>query len=113
MGVESWTVLGHSFGSDLAVRYALDHPERVCAVVGVAGHGLHKDRTWSETYAAARHTEDEFAIEWDPVVHESLNAINVCLQRLDLLIAWAGITLGPFRGSVEGVNTRSDGFEVE
>ena len=74
MGVESWTVLGHSFGSDLAVRYALDHPERVCAVVGVAGHGLHKDRTWSATYAAARHTEDEFAIEWDPVVHESLNA---------------------------------------
>ena len=74
MGVESWTVLGHSFGSDLAVRYALDHPERVCAVVGVAGHGLHKDRTWSETYAAARHTEDEFAIEWDPVVDESLNA---------------------------------------
>lgn len=27
MGVDSWTVLGHSFGSDLGVRYALDYPE--------------------------------------------------------------------------------------
>lgn len=72
--VESWVVLGHSFGSDLAVRYALDHPERVRAVVGIAGHGLHKDRTWSAVYEAARHTEDEFDIEWDPAVHESLNA---------------------------------------
>ena len=74
MSVESWIVLGHSFGSDLAVRYALDHPVRVRAVVGIAGHGLHKDRTWSAVYEAARHTEDDFDIEWDPAVHESLNA---------------------------------------
>lgn len=74
MGVESWVVLGHSFGSDLSVRYALDYPERVRAVVGVAGHGVHKDRSWSEVYAAGRHTEDEFVIEWEPSVHESLTA---------------------------------------
>ena len=73
MGVESWIVLGHSFGSDLAIRYALDHPGRVRAVVGIAGHGLHKDRTWSAVYSAARHTEDEFDIAWEPAVHESLN----------------------------------------
>lgn len=73
-GVESWTVLGHSFGSDLAIRYALDHPHRVRAVVGVAGHGLHSDRSWSEIYSASRHTEDEFVIEWEPAVHESLKA---------------------------------------
>lgn len=46
-GVDSWIVLGHSFGSDLAVRYALDHPEHVRSVVGIAGHGLYEDRTWS------------------------------------------------------------------
>jgi proline iminopeptidase len=73
LGVNSWTVLGHSFGSDLAVRYALDHPERVRAVVGLAGHGLHKDRTWSAVYEGRRHVEDEFVIEWEPAVHESLN----------------------------------------
>jgi proline iminopeptidase len=74
VGADSWTVLGHSFGSDLAVRYALDHPERVRAVVGVAGHGLHNDRMWSEVYSSRQHTEDEFVIEWEPAVHESLKA---------------------------------------
>lgn len=72
--VESWIVMGHSFGSDLAVRYALDHPDRVRAVVGIAGHGLHKDRTWSVAYQAGRHTEDDFHIEWEPTVHAALNA---------------------------------------
>ena len=74
VGVQSWTVVGHSFGSDLAVRYALDHPERVRAVVGIAGHGLHKDRTWSEIYSAHCHAEDEFIIDWEPGVHDALNA---------------------------------------
>ncbi len=73
LGVNSWTVVGHSFGSDLAIRYALDHPERVNAVICIAGHGLHKDRTWSEVYSAHRHTEAEFVIEWEPAVHEALN----------------------------------------
>ncbi|MEN4475427.1 alpha/beta hydrolase [Mycolicibacterium cosmeticum] len=74
MGVESWIVVGHSFGSDLGVRYALDHPDRVRAVVGIAGHGLHKDRTWSAVYEAGRHTEDDFDIAWEPAVHAALNA---------------------------------------
>jgi len=44
-GIQRWLVVGHSFGSDLAVRYALDHPDRVTSVIGVAGYGLHKDRS--------------------------------------------------------------------
>lgn len=32
IGVEQWIVLGHSWGSDLAIRYALDHPDRICGV---------------------------------------------------------------------------------
>ena len=51
--IDRWVVLGHSWGSDVAVRYALDHPDRVAAVIGIAGHGLHKDRTWSQAYEAA------------------------------------------------------------
>lgn len=39
VGVASWIVVGHSWGSDLAVRYALEHPEAVTGVVGVAGKG--------------------------------------------------------------------------
>jgi proline iminopeptidase len=74
VGVESWAVLGHSFGSELAVRYALDHPERVRSVIGIAGHGLHKDRTWSAVYESRRHVEDDLVIAWDAAVHESLSA---------------------------------------
>lgn len=72
--IDSWVVLGHSWGSDLAVRYALDHPNRVRAVVGVAGHGLHKDRTWSRAYESSKHLEAAIEIDWEPDVHAALNA---------------------------------------
>lgn len=33
VGVERWTVIGHSFGGRVALQYAARHPERVAAVV--------------------------------------------------------------------------------
>jgi proline iminopeptidase len=84
--VDSWVVLGHSWGSDLAVRYALDHPSHVRSVVGVAGHGLHKDRTWSEIYESLKHTEPKIDIEWDRPVHYALSASFVeWIHEPDLL----------------------------
>lgn len=74
LGLESWLVLGHSWGSDLAVRYALDRPERVSGVVGVCGHGPHQDRGWAAEYNRLEHTEDVFDIDYVPEVHESLKA---------------------------------------
>ncbi|MCM6774951.1 alpha/beta fold hydrolase [Nocardia sp. CDC159] len=74
IGVESWAVVGHSWGSDLAVRYALDHPDRVRSVVGVAGHGLHKDSTWSQVYESSRHLEADLEIPWEQGVHAALSA---------------------------------------
>jgi proline iminopeptidase len=86
LGVDSWIVVGHSWGSDLAVRYALDHPDRVASVVGVAGHGLHKDRTWSQTYESSRHLEADLEIAWDPDVHAALNESFVSwIHEPDLL----------------------------
>ena len=73
LGVDRWVVLGHSWGSDLAVRYALDHPKSVAKVVGVAGHGLHKDRTWSEHYEAERATEPDLGIAWHEDVWRTLS----------------------------------------
>ncbi|HEV7649900.1 MAG TPA: alpha/beta hydrolase [Actinophytocola sp.] len=32
LGISRWTVLGHSFGGRVALRYALRHPDRVAAV---------------------------------------------------------------------------------
>lgn len=74
LGIDAWIVLGHSWGSDLAVRYALDHPERVRGVVGVAGHGLHRDREWAAAYEAGRARQAQIHIDWRPEVHAALLA---------------------------------------
>ena len=39
-GADRVALLGHSFGATLALRYALDHPERVSALAYVSGTGL-------------------------------------------------------------------------
>lgn len=72
VGADSWIVLGHSWGSDLAVRYALDHPQRTGAVVGIAGHGLHRDREWSAAYEAGQATQESIPIDFLPAVHAAL-----------------------------------------
>ncbi|WP_051182583.1 alpha/beta fold hydrolase [Nocardia vinacea] len=43
-------------------------------MVGVAGHGLHKDRTWSQAYESLRHLEADIEIDWEPGVHAALSA---------------------------------------
>jgi proline iminopeptidase len=55
LGLDRWVVLGHSWGADLAVRYALGHAGRVAAVVAVAGH-LGSHRTAARTFAPAQGT---------------------------------------------------------
>jgi proline iminopeptidase len=72
VGVRSWTVVGHSWGSDLAVAYALQHPDTVSGVVGIAGTGLQRDRSWSEAYHAGKGTEPHVPIDWVPEVHAAL-----------------------------------------
>ena len=72
VGVSTWIVLGHSWGCDLGVRYAVEHPEAVSGVVGIAGRGPQRDRTWSEAYEAGKASEPVVDIDWVPEVHESL-----------------------------------------
>ncbi|HEX5087194.1 MAG TPA: alpha/beta hydrolase [Nocardioides sp.] len=73
LGITAWSALGHSWGSDLAVRYALDHPASVTRGVGVAGHGLHKDRTWSAAYERGRASEPDLDLEWAEDVWRALS----------------------------------------
>lgn len=72
LGIGRWIVLGHSWGCDLAVRYALEHPEAVRGVVGVAGKGPQRDRTWSAAYEAGKAREPVIDIDWVPEVHAAL-----------------------------------------
>lgn len=73
VGVKDWLVLGHSWGSDLAVRYAIEHPNAVSAVVGVAGRGPQRDRLWSEVYEAGKAREPTVDIDLESDVWASLS----------------------------------------
>lgn len=50
-GADRVAVLGHSWGATLALRYALDRPDRVSALIYVSGTGLGWD--WHEPFQRA------------------------------------------------------------
>ncbi len=52
LGIERWGLVGHSWGAELALRYAAAHPARTTAVAHVAGVGTGDD-FWA-AYAAER-----------------------------------------------------------
>jgi proline iminopeptidase len=107
-GIDRWLVLGHSWGSDLAVRYAVDHPESVSGVVGIAGHGLHKDRTWSQIYEAGKPTAPAVDIPWSREVHQALNGSFVeWIHQPDLFRALADTTV-PMTFIAAGADIRPD-----
>lgn len=85
LGLDSWIVVGHSWGCDVAVRYGVEHPGAVRAVVGIAGRGPQRDRTWSEAYESGRTTEAVIDIDWVPEVHASLSdSFTEWIHRPDL-----------------------------
>ncbi|MFC1402120.1 MULTISPECIES: alpha/beta fold hydrolase [Streptacidiphilus] len=49
-GLDRMALLGHSYGSHLALQYALDHPERVSSLVYLSGTGIDSRDTWRSTY---------------------------------------------------------------
>ncbi|MEU5597823.1 alpha/beta hydrolase [Streptomyces sp. NPDC020298] len=51
-GLDRMALLGHSWGAQLALSYALAHPERVSALVYVSGTGIGPDADWHPAYAA-------------------------------------------------------------
>lgn len=50
----TWLVGGHSFGADLALAYALEHPDRTAGVLSICGTGVQDDRQWHAAYEAGR-----------------------------------------------------------
>lgn len=78
LGCDRWVVAGHSWGADLALIYALAHPERCAGLVGVAGGRLNNDREWHAAYDRGVQECREVAPEDDPplnlVANQQLNA---------------------------------------
>jgi proline iminopeptidase len=63
--LERWIVGGHLWGADLALFYALEHPERVLGLICIAGGRVHNDREWHAEYHRRKDTEGELLPEMD------------------------------------------------
>ena len=48
--IERWIVGGHSWGANLAFVYAMTYPDRIQALLYIAGNGIHDNRHWSEEF---------------------------------------------------------------
>ncbi len=78
LGHDEWVVGGHSAGADLALAYALSHPERTLALMYLSGRGVQDDRQWHAAYeeGKARRGErlPEFRYPYNPEVNQVGNA---------------------------------------
>lgn len=52
LNIDAWIVGGHSWGANLALFYAMAHPERVKGLLYLAGNGVQRNREWSQAYHA-------------------------------------------------------------
>jgi proline iminopeptidase len=52
-GLDRMALLGHSWGAQLALSYALAHPERVGTLIYVSGIGIGPDADWHPAYREA------------------------------------------------------------
>lgn len=52
LGIERWAVLGHSWGAELALRLAAQHPDRTTSVIYIAGIGA--DNSFLDAYVTER-----------------------------------------------------------
>jgi proline iminopeptidase len=77
-GIEHWIVLGHSAGADLALAYAVQHPNRAAAIACLSGGRIHNDRDWHAVYVegrdAGREAPLDYAYPYNPDVNAQLNA---------------------------------------
>lgn len=58
-GIDRWVIGGHSWGADLALAYALEHPERTAGLICLSGGRVHDDRGWHEEYRRRKAAEGE------------------------------------------------------
>ncbi|MCG6137518.1 MAG: alpha/beta hydrolase [Nostoc sp. LLA-1] len=51
---EQWVLLGHSWGADVALAYALTYPMYTQGVLYLSGRGLQNDQDWKDAYRRGR-----------------------------------------------------------
>jgi proline iminopeptidase len=85
-GLDQCIIGGHSWGADLALLYALTHPERVTGLLCLAGGRMNNDREWHAEYDRRRVEEGEllpdFAYPFNSEVNEQVGrSFKLYIQR--------------------------------
>jgi proline iminopeptidase len=69
---DEWTLVGHSWGADLALAYGLAQSPAISSIVSFAGTGVQNDRDWHAAYQARRHEEPHGHYDSNPKVQACL-----------------------------------------
>jgi proline iminopeptidase len=80
-------LLGHSWGAMLALRYALDHPDRVGCLIYVSGTGIDLEDTWHSAFH--RNVERRIgadAARWKELGHRNRTAAE---DRERAILQWS------------------------
>ncbi|MGW0560561.1 alpha/beta fold hydrolase [Streptomyces sp. NPDC003016] len=95
-GLESVTLLGHSWGARLALHYALAHPERVTRLVYVSGTGIGPESAWHPEFVRnLRSAIGEDLPRWEEL--RSGERLTEAQEREMCVLQWAADFAGPDR----------------
>lgn len=88
--LDEWIVLGHSWGADLALFYALEYPQHTKAFICLAGGRIHNDRDWHTDYRQGRdaglEAELDYAYPHNIDVNQQVNlSWKAYIKQPDLL----------------------------
>lgn len=92
LSVDRWTVVGHSWGADLALAYGLTHPGPLVRILSFAGTGVQNDRDWHAAYEHRHDEEPHGDYQHSPDVHRWLLADwRDLIKTPDLLVRIAAL----------------------
>lgn len=109
-GYQRWTAGGHSFGADLALRYALRYPHRVTAVVYICGTGLEWSTHRNAHNVAARARRSQH--EQDRLAALATAERTPGLEREFLTLTWAADYADHARGLAAAGQMAAAGIPV-
>lgn len=72
-GYDNWLVVGHSWGADLGLAYALRYPESARGLVSLSGTGIQNDRDWKEAYTRGKERVEEMMPAFDYPVNKEVH----------------------------------------
>ena len=85
--VDRWHMLGHSWGADLSLFYAIKYPQHCLRVMHFCGLGVQNDKDWSEECAANNEYEPEGTPTGNPypmnydVLDQAIRSYEKYIQR--------------------------------